>query len=69
MANGIKTFKIVINGLTESISAVDALNKQLDSLEQRINKINSIKITATVDMVTPTMIYHSSNPKIGVATK
>lgn len=47
MANGIKTFKIVINGLTESISAVDALNKQLDSLEQRINKINSIKITAT----------------------
>lgn len=47
MANGIKTFKIVINGLTESISAVDALNKQLDSLEQRINKINSIKVTAT----------------------
>ena len=47
MANGIRTYSIKINGLTESISAVDALNKQLDSLEQRINKINSIKITAT----------------------
>lgn len=47
MANGIKTFKIVINGLTESISAVDALNKQLDSLEQRINRLNSMKITVT----------------------
>ena len=47
MANGIKQFKIVINGLTESVSAVDALNKQLDALEKRIEKINSMKITST----------------------
>ena len=38
MANT-KEYKIVINGLTESISAVDSLNKQLDNLEQRINDL------------------------------
>lgn len=43
------TFEIVINGLKESISAVDSLNKQLDQLEQRINKLQqkSINITST----------------------
>ena len=42
MANT-KEYKIVINGLTESIKAVDSLNKQLDGLEQRMNKISSSK--------------------------
>ena len=38
MAN-IKQYQIKINGLTESISDVDSLNKQLDTLEKRINDI------------------------------
>lgn len=38
MANT-KEYKIVINGLSESISAVDSLNKQLDNLEERINDL------------------------------
>ena len=45
MANGTKEYKIVINGLTESVNAVDALNKQLDALEKRINKINTSKVS------------------------
>lgn len=44
--NGKKIFTIQINGVTESVSAVDALNKQLDALEQKINKINSTKVTS-----------------------
>ena len=44
MAN-IKKYTIEINGLKESTSAVDALNRQLDALEQRINKINSTKVS------------------------
>lgn len=40
MANT-KTYKIVINGVQESIRAVDSLNKQLNDLEQRINTLNS----------------------------
>lgn len=44
-----KEYKIVINGLEQSISQVEALNKQLDSLESRINALSSkaINITAT----------------------
>ena len=43
------TFEIVINGIKESISAVDSLNKQLDQLEQRINKLQqkSINVSST----------------------
>ena len=44
MANGTKEYKIVINGLTESVNAVDALNKQLDALEKKIEKLNSMKV-------------------------
>ena len=39
MANT-KTYKIVINGVQESINAVDSLNKQLNDLEQRMNTLN-----------------------------
>ena len=45
MADSTKIFKIQINGLTESISAVDALNKQLEKLEQRMNKVSSAKVS------------------------
>lgn len=44
MANT-KEYKIVINGLTESINAVDALNKQLDKLEQRMNTLSSSRVS------------------------
>ena len=40
MANGVKEYKIVINGISESINAVDALNKQLEGLEQRITALS-----------------------------
>ena len=41
MADGRKTYIIEINGIKESADAVDALNKQLDALEKRINELNS----------------------------
>ena len=44
MANT-KEYKIVINGLTESINAVESLNKQLDNLEKRMNAINATKVS------------------------
>ena len=44
MANGKKTFYIEINGIQESVSAVDSLNKQLDALEKRINALKSKNI-------------------------
>lgn len=44
MANT-KEYSIKINGLTESINAVDSLNKELDKLEQRMNALSSAKVT------------------------
>ena len=44
MANT-KEYQIKINGLTESISAVESLNKQLDKLEQRMNTLSSAKVS------------------------
>ena len=40
MANGKKEFTIVINGIQQSIDAVNSLNKQLDTLEKKINTIS-----------------------------
>lgn len=45
MANT-KEYKIVINGITEAINAVDSLNNKLQSLEQRINAINTSKVSS-----------------------
>jgi len=45
MANT-KEYQIKINGLTESINAVESLNKQLDSLEQKMKTISSSKVSA-----------------------
>ena len=47
MANGVRTYQIVINGLQESINAVESLNKQLETLEQRINKVSSAKVSTS----------------------
>ena len=44
MANT-KQYSIKINGLTESINAVDSLNKQLDKLEQRMKTLSSAKVS------------------------
>lgn len=45
MANGKKVYQIEINGIKESIDAVDSLNRQLDSLEKRIEKLSKQNIT------------------------
>ena len=44
MADGIKKYQIVINGLTESISQVERLNGTLKTLEERINALSSKKV-------------------------
>ena len=43
MAN-IKSYKLEINGITESIDAVNSLMKQLNALEARIKEINSLGV-------------------------
>lgn len=40
-------YSIVINGIKESISAVESLNKQLDALEQRMDKLASKNINVS----------------------
>lgn len=45
MANGTKEYKIVINGITESVDAVKSLNSQLDKLEQRMKTLSSAKVS------------------------
>lgn len=45
MANT-KEFQIKINGISESINAVESLNNKLQSLEQRINAINTSKVSS-----------------------
>ena len=46
MANT-KEYQIKINGITESISAIDSLNNKLQNLERRINAINSTKVSSS----------------------
>ena len=38
--DGKKEYSIVINGIRESIDAVESLNKQLDTLEKRIDAVS-----------------------------
>lgn len=47
--DGKRTYQIQINGISESISAVDALNKQLDALEKRIKALEgkNVKVGAS----------------------
>lgn len=51
MADGVKNYKIVINGIEESISAVDKLVSSLKSLEERINELSS----KTINIAAPTV--------------
>lgn len=39
MANGVKSYTIIINGIQQSVDAVESLNKQLDALEKRIDAL------------------------------
>lgn len=47
--DGKKVYQIQINGITESVNAVEALNKQLDALDARIKTLetSNVKINAT----------------------
>ena len=45
MANT-KEYQIKINGISESINAVDSLNNKLQNLEQRINAVNASKVSS-----------------------
>lgn len=56
MANQ-RIYTIQINGLTESVKAVDELNKQLDNLDKRINALSS----KTVNVSTNTNSSKSSS--------
>lgn len=49
MADGKKIYEIVINGVKESVDAVNSLNKQLDALEKRIGNLSkrNINISAS----------------------
>lgn len=47
MANGTKTYQLVINGVKESINAVESLNKQLDALESRLNSLSSKSVNVS----------------------
>ena len=60
MAN-IKEYKIVINGLEESINAVDSLNKQLNALEAKIKALESK--TIKVNVVAPTVTSSGTSSK------
>lgn len=42
--NGVKEYKIVINGIEESIKAVDSLNTQLDALAKKIKDLQGSKV-------------------------
>ena len=45
MANT-KEYQIKINGVSESINAIDSLNNKLQNLEQRINAVNTSKVSS-----------------------
>lgn len=49
MAEKKKVYSIVINGLKESVDAVDSLNKQLDTLKTNIDVLSKSKINIKVD--------------------
>lgn len=46
--NNKKVFQIEINGLTQSVDAVQALNNQLDDLEKRIKRLQNAKVEIKV---------------------
>ena len=47
MADNKKTYSIVINGIQESVKAVDSLNDALGMLEQKIKNLEQSKISVS----------------------
>lgn len=54
MAKDKKEFRIVINGLTESIDAVKTLNRELDELSSKVKSLQNAKINVKVQGNTTT---------------
>lgn len=73
MPNTKKEFQIVINGLKESVNAVESLNSQLDGLETRINRLQNakveIKVSGNTDEATNTRATVSGNKGPANASK
>ena len=44
MANNTRTYSIVINGVEQSVKAVDALLQKIDALDERISKLQKLSI-------------------------
>lgn len=53
MAQDKKVFEIKINGLTESVDAVKSLNKELNSLDEKLKLLQNAKINIKVQGNTP----------------
>lgn len=51
MANGKKEYQIVINGIQQSIDAVESLNKSLDTLEKRIDALAAKNVSISTSGV------------------
>ena len=49
MAEKKKVYSLVINGLKESVDAVDSLNRQLDALKSKIDVLSKSKINIKVE--------------------
>ena len=66
-----KVFQIVINGLTESIDAVKSLNKELDSLGDKIKALDksTIKVKVEGNKETSTKTKVSGNTAVDAAEK
>lgn len=73
MPNTKKVFQIEINGLKESVSAVESLNSQLDGLETRINRLQNakveVKVSGNTDETTNTRVTVSGNKGPANASK
>lgn len=52
MANGKKTYTIEINGVRQAIDQVDALMKRIDDLDQRLQRLQTVKVDVTASAST-----------------
>ena len=66
MPNTKKVFQIEINGLTQSVEAVKALNGQLNDLESRIKRLQNAKVEVKVsgnDTAQQKRVWSGNSPK------
>lgn len=69
MANDKKEFKIVINGLSESIDAVKSLNKELNTLDEKLKALQNAKINIKVQGNTPDTTKQKVSGNTGADTQ